>query len=113
MNTGRAGNESIIDHDNEIQRCLTALCDEKANVRRCAAELLGRIQDEKALEPLLRTLEDEDSWVRKGAVEALGNLGNEKAIPYLERLKGDSSRICYGSGTVGEAALEAIETIRR
>lgn len=106
-------NAGTMDRNSEIRFCLEALSDKRANVRRCAAEVLGRINCEEVVGPLIEALEDEDCWVRKGAVEALGNLGNEMAIPYLEKLREDTTAVCYSYKTVGEVAQEAIEAIRR
>jgi len=106
-------NSGTTDPDSELRLYLEALKDTRANVRRCAAEVLGRIKSAEVVGPLIEALEDEDCWVRKGAVEALGNLRNEKAIPYLEKLKDDTTTICYDHKTVGDAAQGALEAIRR
>ena len=106
-------NSGTTDPSSELRFYLEALNHARANVRRCAAEILGNIKSEEVVGPLIEALEDEDCWVRKGAVEALGNLGNEKAIPYLEKLKDDTTTICYAHKTVGDVAQEAIEAIRR
>ena len=62
------------------------------SVRLHAAEALGKIGDERAVEPLIEALNDEDRllcyrqpWitsasVRRGAAVALGRLGYERAV---------------------------------
>ncbi|MCP4109723.1 MAG: HEAT repeat domain-containing protein, partial [Desulfobacteraceae bacterium] len=49
----------------------------------CAADALGKIGSEKALEPLISALGDQDSDVRIYAADALGKIGSEKALESL------------------------------
>tara|TARA_B000000460_G_C21378590_1_gene332805 strand:+ start:406 stop:630 length:225 start_codon:yes stop_codon:yes gene_type:complete len=50
------------------------------SVRLHAAEALGKIGDERAVEPLIEALNDEEGHVRRGAAVALGRLGYERAV---------------------------------
>jgi hypothetical protein len=52
-------------------------------VRAFAAEVLGQISGERAIEVLIATLNDQDSSVRTKAVKALGQIGGERAIEVL------------------------------
>jgi len=54
---------------------IQALKDGELDLRYGAAEALGEIGDEKALEPLNQTLEDENEDVRKKVAEVLVNMG--------------------------------------
>ena len=52
-------------------------------VRQAAAEALGQLSDERAVEPLLALLEDSRGRVRKAAVDALGEIGDTRAVQPL------------------------------
>ncbi|MCK4735463.1 MAG: HEAT repeat domain-containing protein, partial [Methanophagales archaeon] len=54
---------------------IQALKDEMGYVRANAAETLGKIGDERAIEPIIQALKDEDEDVRKKAAEALEKMG--------------------------------------
>lgn len=45
--------------------------------RQAAAELLGAIGDERAIEPLIDALQDEDEFVRQNAINSLSTLTNQ------------------------------------
>jgi HEAT repeat protein len=51
-----------------------------------AAEMLGRMGDPDAVEPLIDTLWDDDPRVRLKAAWALGQIGDPRAINPLRRL---------------------------
>ena len=58
--------------------------DENNDVRRRAAEALGRIGGEKAVKPLITALAKDKADVVRGSVaEALGMIGGEKAVETL------------------------------
>jgi len=74
------------------------LKDELWDVRRAAAEALGRIQDPEAIEALTRSLDDKDADVRKATAVSLGMLGDRRAIAALGYgVKGWKQRRCGGS----------------
>lgn len=60
------------DRDKTVSALVTALKDKAMEVRRDAAEALGRIGDARAMEPLTFMLKDESGWVRDVAKESLG-----------------------------------------
>jgi HEAT repeat protein len=65
------------------------LRDVSRDLRRAAAEALGRIGDSMPVEDLLETAKkDADSHVRKAAIEALGNIGSKEAYPELKDILG-------------------------
>ncbi len=55
------------------------LKDENAEVRRAAADALGRLKHPSAIPALIRTLEDTDPEVRDAALDALGNF--DRGVP--------------------------------
>jgi len=61
-----------------------ALKDPDPDVRKFAADILGRLRDPRAVEELIRALEDPDPNVVCAAVEALGHLGAPEAVGPLK-----------------------------
>jgi len=61
-----------------------------SDVRRSAADALGKIGSEAAVQGLLKLVTDSDSGVRSRAADALGQIGSEVAIPGLIKLLEDS-----------------------
>lgn len=58
-------------------------------LRRNAARALGKLEDQRAVQPLLDCLSCEDYYVRAAAIESLGELRDERAIaPILSLLEG-------------------------
>jgi len=57
-----------------------------------AAEYLGILGDEAALEPLILALSDENAGLRQCAAMALGELGSPRAVPALVRALRDRDR---------------------
>ncbi len=57
--------------DKAVPALINALSDSAMEVRRNAAEALGRIGDSRAEEALKAALQDEDEWVREVVVDAL------------------------------------------
>lgn len=68
-----------------VEPLIQALNNESWVVREAATEALGKIGDERAVEPLIKVLDDEDetTFVREAAAEALGEIGDERAIEPL------------------------------
>ena len=76
-----------------------------AAIRQAAAEVLGQIGGEQAVEPLIAALKDADKDVRQGATRALGRIGRARAVePLMATLKDKSSN-------VQKAAQEALVEI--
>ena len=71
-----------------VKKQITALKDENSNVREEAAEILGRMCDPLAVEPLIIVLQKDDVWnVRKWAAWALGEIRDNRAVePLIEAL---------------------------
>jgi HEAT repeat protein len=87
---------------------IEALSDPHAHVRRVAAHALGKLQDERAVKPLIALLEDDSQpyHVRCAASTALGRLGDNEARPVLERAAEQSRGWLKRSA---EAALARID----
>ena len=97
--------ESGIGMDERLAHFIRMLSDDDENSRWKAAEMLGRIRDPAAVEPLIDTLWDDDSRVRLKAAWALGQIGDVRALGPLRQL--------YRMETEGvqEIISEAVEEI--
>jgi beta-lactamase regulating signal transducer with metallopeptidase domain len=62
-----------------VRAVIERMRDEDSDVRRAAADALGRLQDLRAIDALVAALEDEDEDVRSAALNALGNF--ERGVP--------------------------------
>ncbi len=65
-------------------------------VRKAAVATLGKIGDERAVEPLIEVLsyDDGDENVHEAAAEALGEIGDERTVePLIGMLSDDNSRV--------------------
>ena len=116
-----------------VEGLINALKDKDPIVRGDAAEVLGKIGDSRAVEPLIEALKDivqfiaieslgkigepaveplikalknKDTLIRSGAARALGKIRDKRAVePLTEALK-------YGDIFVRSAAAEALEKIK-
>jgi hypothetical protein len=88
-----------------VPALIQALGDSGWEVRRAAAEALGKLGDPQAVPPLIKALGDSDRDVRFAAAWALGKLGDPQAIPALIQALGDRSE------NVRRAAQQAIQQI--
>ncbi len=85
---------------------------EDAFVRRNAAEALGRIGDENAVDPLKEALKEEyeDAGVRRNAAEALGRIGAKEAVDGLIEALKDEVVSEYAAEALGRiGAKEAVD----
>ena len=74
------------DQNERLAHFIQMLTDENEGNRWKAAEMLGRMEDPEAVEPLIETLWDDDYRVRLKAAWALGRIGDQRAIRPLQRL---------------------------
>jgi len=89
----------------QIKQWIGALKDKDSDIRRKAAEALGKIGDRRAVEPLIEALKDENWEIRSGAAEALRDIRDRRAVePLIEALKD-------GDSDVRKAAKAALEKI--
>ena len=89
-----------------VPALIQALGDLSENVRRAAAEALGKLGDPQAVPALIKALGDDWNAVRRAAAEALGKLGDPQAVPALIQALGDRSE------NVRRAAQQAIQQIQ-
>jgi HEAT repeat protein len=89
-----------------VPALIQALGDWSENVRRAAAEALGKLGDPQAVPPLIQALGDRSENVRRAAAEALGKLGDPQAVPALIEALGDWGDLW--SENVRRAAAEAL-----
>jgi HEAT repeat protein len=98
----------------DIEGLIKALGYEKdSDVRRKAANALGKIGDSRAVEPLIRALNDSDRDVRWHAAKALGKIGDSRAVePLIRALNNENPYVRYGAATsltkIGELAFEPL-----
>jgi HEAT repeat protein/beta-lactamase regulating signal transducer with metallopeptidase domain len=85
-----------------VNALIARLEDENADVRRAAANSLGRLKDSRAVPGLIGALKDPESKVRASAAEALGEFEDARAIVPLAALLSDPST------EVKRSALDAL-----
>jgi HEAT repeat protein len=72
----------------EITELIKELKHKDSSVRRNAAETLGMIGDEKAVDSLILILKDKNRFVRQEAIAALGKIGGARLVgPVTQALK--------------------------
>jgi HEAT repeat protein len=96
---------SDIGQEERLAHFITMLSDDDEGNRWKAAEILGRLRDPTAVDPLIETLWDDDSRVRLKAAWALCRIGDQRAIAPLRRLYRMENE--WGQEIITEA-LEAI-----
>ena len=99
------GGGSEIGQEERLAHFIRMLSDDDEGNRWKAAEILGRLKDPTAVDPLIETLWDDDSRVRLKAAWALGRIGDRRAIPPLRRLYRMENE--WGQEIISDA-LEAI-----
>ena len=102
----RGGSEN--GQEERLAHFIGMLSDDDEGNRWKAAEILGRLRDPKAVDPLIETLWDDDSRVRLKAAWALGRIGDRRAIAPLHRLYRMENE--WGQEIISEA-LEAINLL--
>ncbi len=85
---------------------LAMLTDEDPSRRWKAAEMLARLEDERAVEPLIQALSDEDWRVRQKVAWALGRIGDPRALGPLRHA------LLHEREGVKEMINEALDRIR-
>jgi HEAT repeat protein len=96
-----------------VEPLIQALKDKDINVRRGAAETLGKTGDARAVEPLIQALKEENEDIRRNAALALGEIGNAKAVePLIQALKDEDRYVrrytAWALGGIGEPAVESL-----
>lgn len=100
-----------------FEELVETLKDETASSysRRNALAALGRLGDQRVVEPLVSALQDQDRYVRGEAVKTLGGLGSAAAIePLIEALEDSDDHVRRAAivalGVIGdERAIEPLK----
>jgi hypothetical protein len=88
---------------------VAALKDPDPDLRERAAEVLGKIGDSRAVEPLVLALGDPFSSVRERAADALGKIGTRAVEPLIAALKdADSNFRERAAGALGKIGTPAV-----
>jgi len=82
----------------DIGEVIKDLKHKDSSIRRHAAETLGRMGDEKAVDSLILVLKDKNRFVRQEAMAALGTIGGERLVePLPQALKEEEDEFVQGS----------------
>jgi HEAT repeat protein len=98
---------SMTDSNERLGHFITMLDDEDPSKRWKAAESLGRIGDDRAVDPLIIALTDEDWRVKQKAAWALGKIGDPRALVPLRRA------LLHEREGVKEIIIESLDAIKR
>ncbi len=90
---------------------LKALEDSDINVRRNAAEALGRISDQSAGKLLVNALQDKDPELRRNAARALGKLGDKAAAEVLVEALKDADVVVRDNAVTALANLRSSNAV--
>ncbi len=99
--------EGDLSHDARLAHFIRMLSDDNEANRWKAAEMLGRLEDPRAVDELISALWDDDARVRLKAAWALGQIGDRRAYAPLQRLYRMENE------DVREVIREALENIQR
>ena len=102
---GGPGLEAIAREPAVLAELRHALDDASPATRGLAADLLGRIGDREAVEPLVGRLEDDDGTVRATAVRALAEIDPALVVPFRERLAADPDPVVRAELAVALAVV--------
>ncbi len=117
VQVGAASSVARMEKDeNAFSFIVKSLQDNAVNVRKTAAEALGKIGDKRAFEPLIGALKDNSADVRDQAAWALAHIRNKKAIKSLIGALNDSDANVRGSAALALGYLgddQALEPLTR
>lgn len=85
-----------MEREKDIDGLIDALSYDDNNVRRSAANALGKIGDPRAVEPLTQTLNDQP-LIREVTVRALGKIGDPRAVDALIGVLKDDKQSIQGT----------------
>jgi HEAT repeat protein len=95
----------ITKSERTIPELVKALNHEDSDVRKSAAEALGRIGSDATIPGLVKALNDGNSFIARIAAEALGRIGSDSAIPGLVKA------LNHEDSDVRKSAAEALGKI--
>ncbi|MHA1303675.1 MAG: HEAT repeat domain-containing protein [Candidatus Heimdallarchaeaceae archaeon] len=91
--------EKIAEHSERalaVNAITEALLDDEQEIRSYAAEVLGRIEDKRALFPLIDALQDGYYEVRMAAIRSLAKIKDNQAVSAIaKRLNDENSKVRY------------------
>jgi len=90
---------------------ITRLGDFNPMVRRGAAYGLGKLNDRRAVEPLIEALKDKDNYVVINAAKSLGNIGDIRALNVLRKLS-KRGNIHYKIREEAEQAVKKLKQVK-
>ena len=67
----------------DIAELTRKLGDKDSNIRRSAAEALGLMADERAVDSLIPVLKDKNRFVRQEAIAALEKIGGSRSVEHF------------------------------
>lgn len=95
-----------------VEHLTAALGDEDDLVRWHAAETLGKIGDERAVDPLISMLKDENSSISRSAVKALADIGGPAVAPLIAALQDEDPLVRWNANealtAIGDTAVEPL-----
>jgi len=105
--------QKIIQYGEEaIEPLVKLLKDPDWRIRYRAAETLGLLRADIAVQELILTCDDEKDHVRYMAAKALGMIRNTKAVPVLIHLLSDEHQYTRGIAATGLAAIGEHAAVR-
>ncbi len=100
----RQPNVVKMERENDVEGLIDALTYNDNNVRRSAANALGKLGDPRAVEPLIAVLDDQP-LVREVTAKALGKIGDPRAVDALVQVLKDDKK------SIRETAAKALGEI--
>ena len=95
-----------------ISPTLAALTDQRASVRRAAAEAVARLGDPSAIAPLLTALGDPDASVRAAVSVALASFGDRTVQPLVRQLNVPDEHLRHAAmRALAEQGLRAVAAL--
>ena len=85
--------------------------DDIFQIQALAANILGRLNDTRAVQPLIDVLNSESRITRWGAAKSLGNLGDSKAIEPLIKALQDSDELIQNKAAFSLLRLNAVDAL--
>jgi len=96
--------------DNLLPALVEALKDESGRVKSAAIDILGRVDNERAFDPVIDLMrqaeQNRDFLTLRFAVKALGVIGNKRAIPFLSNMLNNENEYVSYEAALALAAIK-------